>query len=136
MMPASCAASSASAICFAIGSASSTRDRAALESLREIVAFDELHHQGGDAAAVFEAVDRGDVRMIEGGQRFRFALKAREPAGIGRERRWQDLDRDLALEARVGRPIHLPHPAFPDRRRDVVDAEARAGSQGQNMTSV
>ena len=81
--------------------------------------------------AFFEAVDRGDVRMIEGSEHFRLALKTREPIGIDRERRRQDLDRDLALEFRVGRPIHLPHPAFPYRRGDVVDAEARAGSQGQ-----
>ena len=83
------------------------------------------------APAFFEAVDRGDVRMIQRGEDFRFALETREPIGIGRERRRQDLDRDLALELRVGRPIHLPHAAFADRRGDVVDAEARAGSQGQ-----
>jgi hypothetical protein len=35
------------------------------EALRQIVAFDELHHEGGDAPALFEAVDRSDVRMIQ-----------------------------------------------------------------------
>ena len=80
--------------------------------------------------AFFEAVDRGDVRMIQGGEHFRFALEARQPIGVGGERGRQDLDRDLALELRVGRPIHLAHAAFADRRGDVVDAEARAGSQG------
>ena len=107
------------------------RHGSARDALRQIVAFDEFHHEGGHAPAFFEAVDRGDVRMIQGSEHFRFALKTREPIGIDRERRRQDLDRDLALEFRVGRPIHLPHPAFPDRRGDVVDAEARAGSQGQ-----
>ena len=131
MIPCSCAASSASAICFAIGNASSSGIAPLRDALRQIVAFDEFHHEGGHAPAVFEAVDRGDVRMVQGGEHFRFALKTREPIGIGRERRRQDLDRDLALEFRVGRPIHLPHAAFADRRGDVVDAEARAGSQGQ-----
>ena len=87
-------------------------------------------------AAFFKAVDRGDVRMIQGGEHFRFALKTREPIGIDRKRRRQDLDRDLALEFRVARPIHLPHSAFADRRRDVVDAETRAGSQGQCDVSI
>ena len=40
------------------------RQGTARDALREIVAFDELHHQGGHAPAFFEAVDRGDVRMI------------------------------------------------------------------------
>ena len=62
-----------------------------------------------------------------GREDFRFALKTREPVGIDREWPRQDLDRDLALEFRVDRPIYLPHPAFPDRRGDVVDTEARAG---------
>jgi hypothetical protein len=69
--------------------------------------------------------------MIEGREHFGFALKPREPICIARERGRQDLDRDLALEFYVGRPIDLSHPAFPDRRGDLVDAEARAGSQGQ-----
>ena len=55
-------------------------------------------------AAFLEAVDRGDVRMIQGREHFRFALKTREPIGIDRERGGQDLDRDLALEFRVASP--------------------------------
>jgi hypothetical protein len=35
--------------------------------------------------------------MIQGGEHFRFALKTREPIGIDRERRRQDLDRDLGV---------------------------------------
>ena len=67
--------------------------------------------------------------MIQGGDHFRFALKAREPFRIRRDRRRQDLDRDLALQLRVGCPKHLAHAAFADLCRDVVDAEARAGSE-------
>ncbi len=74
---------------------------------------------------------RGDVRMIQRGEDFGFALKTREPIGISGERWRQDLDRDLTLQLGVGRPIHLPHPAFADLRGDFVDAEASAGSKGQ-----
>ena len=45
MMPCSCAASSASAICFAMGNASSSRNRATRDALREIVALDQFHHE-------------------------------------------------------------------------------------------
>ena len=45
MIPCSCAASSASAICFAMGSASSSGMRAPRDALRQIVALDEFHHE-------------------------------------------------------------------------------------------
>ena len=35
--------------------------------------------------------------------------------------------RDLAIQLRVARAIHLPHAAFADLRGDFVDAEAGAG---------
>ena len=63
------------------------RQGSARDALRQIVTFDELHHERGHAPAFFEAVDRGDVRMIQGREHFRFALKTREPIGIDRERR-------------------------------------------------
>ena len=34
-------------------------------------------------SALFEPVDRGDVRMVQRGEDFRFALKAGEPVGVG-----------------------------------------------------
>ncbi len=83
------------------------------------------------AVGFLQPVDGGDVRMVQGGEHFRFALKARQPIGVSRERRRQDLDGDLTLQLRVGRPIHLPHPAFADLRGDFVDAETGAGRQGQ-----
>ena len=80
-----------------------------------------------------EAVDVRDVRMIERREDFRFALEAGEPLGIRRDRGRQDLDGDLALQLRVGRPIHLAHPACADLGGDFVGAEARAGSEGQSL---
>ena len=55
-----------------------------------------------------------------------------EPIGIVRERVGQDLDRDIAIELRVARAIHLAHAAFADRGGDLVGAEARAGGKGQS----
>ncbi len=45
MIPGSCAASSASAICLAIGSVSSTGMAPRAMRLQEIVALDEFHHE-------------------------------------------------------------------------------------------
>ena len=74
--------------------------------------------------------------MIQGREYFCFALKPCKPIGIGRERRRQDLDRDRALQSRVRRSKHLPHSAFANLARHVVDAEAGAGSERQVARSI
>ena len=79
---------------------------------------------------------RADVRMIQRGQRLRFALEAREPLGIGDEQLGQDLDRDVAIELRVARAIHLAHAAGAERGEDLVGAEARAEGKGQPLAGI
>ena len=78
-----------------------------------------------------ESVDRRDVGMIQRGEGLRLPFEPRETLGVPGERVRQDLDGDLTTQRRVRRPVHLPHSAFADRRSDFVDAEARAGGQGQ-----
>src|SRR5690242_2463252 len=70
-----------------------------------------------------ELVDGGDVRMVETARRLRLLLEAAQPVGIAREDRRKHLDRDVALQPRVARPVDLPHPARADRREDLVGAE-------------
>ena len=81
--------------------------------------------------ALFESVDRGNVRMIQGREHFRFALKPCEPALVSRNRRRQDLDGDLAFELRVGRPVDLAHAAGTDGGDHFIGTETGAGSEGQ-----
>jgi hypothetical protein len=69
--------------------------------------------------------------MIQGGEDFRFALKACQSVGVRRQRRWEDLDGNLTLQPRIRRPIDFPHPTRADLRGDFVDAEAGAGREGQ-----
>ena len=101
------------------------------ESLRESSPSDQFHHERGHARAFFEPVNRGDVRMVQGRKHFRLALETREPIGVSGDEARQDFDRDLTLQLRVRRAIHLAHPAFADLRGDFVNAEKRAGSKGQ-----
>ena len=132
MMPCSCAASSASAICFAIGSASSSGIGAARDALRQVLALDEFHHERAHAAGFFEAVDVRDVRMVQRRERLRFAREPREPVGVAGDREsGRTLDRDLAIQLRVARAIDLAHPADADAGDDFIDAETGAGSEGQ-----
>ena len=60
-------------------------DRSTRGPLGEILAFDELHHEGLDAVALFQSVDGRDVRMVQGGEDFGFALKPREPIVVSGE---------------------------------------------------
>ena len=103
------------------------RDSPARNVLREILALDQFHHKGTHTAGLFEAVDVRDVRMVERGEGLGFACESGESVAVVRERVRQDFHRDIAIELGVGRPVHLPHPAFAYLRGDFVDAEARAG---------
>jgi hypothetical protein len=58
-------------------------------------------------------VERADVRMRELRDRLRLPLEALARLGRYGEMRRQDLDRDLAAQPRVPRPVHFPHPASP-----------------------
>ena len=101
---------------------------------RQIVALDQLHDEGAHAAGrFFKAVDVRDVRMVQRGERLCFARETREAFGVARERVGQDFDRDVAIELRIARAIHLAHAACADVRDDFIDAEARAGAEGQTL---
>ena len=68
-----------------MGRASSSGIGAARDALRQVVALDQFHHRAGATplASLFEAVDGRDVRMVQRGEDFRFAL---ETARAGRDR--------------------------------------------------
>ncbi len=95
-------------------------ERAASDALRQVLARDQLH--GNEARIVdrLQAVDLGDVRVVQRGQQLGFALEAGEPLGIGGERLGQHLDRHLAVERGVhGAPDHA-HAALADLLDEAV----------------
>ena len=107
------------------------RDRTSSNALREIVSLDQFHHEGGHAPALFEAVDGGDVWVVQRGEGLRFPLEAREPIGVVRERLGQDLDRDVSIQLRVAGPEDLPHAAFADPGDNFIDTEMGTWGKGQ-----
>ena len=56
-----------------------------------------------------------------------FPLETQESIGIGRERFWKDLQRDVPMQTRITCAIHLTHPARTQSSEDLVDAETEAG---------
>ena len=73
--------------------------------------FDELQDQRAHASSFFEAIDGGDVGMVQRRQDLGFALEARQAIGIVGPQIGQDFQRHLAMELAVPRPIDLAHPA-------------------------
>ena len=112
------------------------RTRRLRELVRERLALDELENQEADAVRFLDAVDPADVGVIQRGEHPRLALEAREPIRMARERARQDLDRDVAPELRVVRPVHLAHAAGAEQRLQLISAKGRTRSWSSGTKSV
>ena len=91
------------------------RNRSTPQPFGQRLALDQLQHDRVNTVGRFEAVDGGNVRVIECCQRLGFPLEARATAGILGKEGGQDLQGDLALQSAVARAIHLAHAARADR---------------------
>ncbi len=125
-MPRACAASSASAICFATGQRLVEWNGPLLDAIGNGRPIDQLHHESGLPVGPLESVDGGDVGVIQGREDFRFTLKPREPIDIFRHCLRQDFDGDVPLQIRVCGPIHFAHPAGADLASDFIGANTGA----------
>ena len=82
---------------------------------------------------LFDAVDLRDVGMVERRRDARLALEPRQAIRIAGDAGRQDLDRDVASEARVARAIDLAHAAGPDGRHDLIRTKARTGGRASGL---
>ena len=133
MMPFSWAASSA------IGKLPRDGERLAeldgAHGFGERVAFNQLENQADNAVAFFDAVDRGDIRMIQGCQETGFALQSGARTCVQRRRRRQTLDCHVAIEPEVVGQKHLAHPAGADKRSNLVLTERASDHRGRALHS-
>ena len=107
------------------------RDRPSSDTVRQRGAVDEFHHDRRNGGRLLEPVNVRDVRMIQPGERLRFALESAQAFGIVGDCLEEYLIGDVTMQPRVVRPIHLAHPAFADLGDDFVNAETRAGCEGR-----
>jgi hypothetical protein len=107
------------------------RHRATRDSLGQVFPGHELHDEGMYVARLFETEDLRDVRVIQRREGLGLTLETGHAIRVGRERFWQNLDGDDAIEARIAGSVHLAHPACADGRGDLVDAETGTGGKGQ-----
>src|SRR5262249_36175058 len=100
-----------------------------LEAFGERFARDQLEYKVGHVTRLLEPVDGGDVGVIERRERLGLAAETRQPLRIARELGGGRLDRHLALEPPVPRAGRRPPAAAPERREDLVRADAATGGQ-------
>ncbi len=67
--------------------------------------------------------------MVEAGEDLRLPFEPGEAIWISREGVGEDLQRDLAVELRVGGLPDLAHPALAQEGGDVIVPEAGAGTE-------
>src|SRR5690349_15772383 len=72
------------------------------------------------AVELAEIMYREDIRVIQRSRRLRFLLKSPEAFWVAGEGRRQNLDRNLAIEPRVARPIHLAHASGAGMRDNLI----------------
>ena len=72
-------------------------------------AFDQLQDECPSPLGFLDAVDGGDVRVVEAGEDLGLPLEPSEPVRVSGEGVGQDLQRDLAVELRVGGLPDLAH---------------------------
>ncbi len=91
-----------------------------LQTLRERLALQILHHQKISSILMAGVVERADVWMIQAGDGLCFAVEALAQIGAVGKVGGENLDGDDAIEACVPGAIHLSHSARTDGGEDFV----------------
>ena len=89
-------------------------------------AFDQLQNQRPRALGFLDAVDGGDVRVVEAGEDLRLPLEPGEPIRVSGKGVGQDLQGDIAVELRVVGLSDLSHAPLSEEGGHVVVPEAGA----------
>ncbi len=89
--------------------------------------LDQLEHQRPYAVLLFQAVDAGDVGMVQRGKDFGLTLEPGQALGVIREQVGQDFEGHIPAELRVPGAIHLAHAALADLGGDLIGAELGSG---------
>jgi hypothetical protein len=112
---------------------------AGVQALCERGTFDQFQHQKPGAVGVLrqmrrhvvlEAVNGGDVGVIELRQYLRLALKTNQPGRIAHELRGQDLQCNITLQFGVVRTIDLAHPPHAQRHEHLVMLQSSSSRNG------
>ena len=89
----------------------------------ECLALHQFHHDEGLTFVLADFVNRTDVGMIERGGSAGLPVESRNPDRILTKRVWENLNRHLASQFLVLRPIHHSHATLSQGRKDFIVSE-------------
>ena len=95
-------------------------ERLACEASVERLAFEVLHDEEVDSILRADVVKDADVRMLQAGNGFGFAIETGAQFGVGAEVRRKNFDGNDALETSVAGFVDLSHAAGADGGLDFV----------------
>ena len=99
----------------------------------ECLSLDQFHHDEGLTRVFADFVNRTDVGMIQRGGGAGLPFESRNADWIVAKRVRENLDRHLASQFLVLRPIHLSHATFSQGRDDFIVSERRARLNHQQI---
>ena len=107
------------------------RQRTFPDPLRERLSLQQLHHEERGACVLANVVERADVRVCQLRDSAGFTVEPIAELRVLCEVRRQHLDCHRAIEPRVARTIDLAHTPGPERSKNFIRAETRAGGESQ-----
>ena len=122
----SCARARPAATSDAISSTRHHRHPLAGQRVAHLLAANQLHGDVGATVDLADLVNDGDVRMLERGGGLRLLDEAPTPIGVVGQIVGQDLERDIAIQPRVGGAVDNAHAAAADLFSDTGTARRGA----------
>ncbi len=110
-------------------------DRAPPEARAQGLAFEQLGDDEGDAIRLADVVEREHGRVVESRHRTRLALEATAAVGVAGHVGRQDLERDVAPEPRVARPVDLAHASGAEGVQHLVRPQTGSGRESHGTLS-
>jgi hypothetical protein len=103
--------------------AKTAEPEAPLQTLGEVLPFDELEDEERRALRLVEAVDGRNMWVVERGERVRLAAESRDAVGVARDVGRQHFEGDLTAERHIGGTVDLAHSTFAKLVDDAVRTE-------------
>ena len=105
------------------------RQRALFDAVGKRGPIDQLHHQRRHVVGFFQAVDRGNIRMIERRENLCFALETRHALAVAGKLIREDFNGHVTAEACIMREINFAHASSAEQRRYLVGPQFCARGQ-------
>ena len=106
----------------------SDRQRTVRQTMFERFAVEQRHHEVMHTIGLADIMDPAHVRMIELRYGVGLSFESRAAFPVIGDIGGEDLDRDVAIEPAVSRPIDFAHPTSAEERVDFVTGRVECRS--------